>query len=119
MMMHLQTTLLGDEDIVDPMKFKARKSVARFLGAAGLINMSKPGPKEKFLIAALVTPDNIQPRSQKDKERMLKFKSLLAKGNLWLEEMKKKIDAASKKDSKKEKSEKKACSDTATTHPDT
>lgn len=82
---HMTEMLLLNEEILDPFKKAPRKTLARFLQAAGLFNPSPSDPNEKYYAASLLTPQAIQPCSVNDKEKMEKYMRLLKMGTKWLE----------------------------------
>lgn len=81
---HLRTIVLEDEDVQDLSKRNARKNIARFLKAVGLLNLHTENQGEKCLIACLITPDSLQPRSAEDRDQLMKFQSIMKKGKKWL-----------------------------------
>ncbi|RJP26605.1 MAG: hypothetical protein C4527_14790 [Candidatus Omnitrophota bacterium] len=86
LMNHLYEMLLNSEDILDPLKKGPRKTVARFLQAAGMLNPATKDPREKYFVACLMTPDKIQPQSIQDMDRLIKLQVIIKKGTEWLEE---------------------------------
>lgn len=83
-MKHLNDTLLQNEEIVDPFKKGPRKALAKFLQAVKLLNPSTDNPNEKMYVAALLTPDSIQPKSSGDKDQIEKLSALFKKGTKFL-----------------------------------
>ncbi len=98
---HIREIVLEEEDVCNLLKKNARKSVARYLKAAGLLNFQTTNPDEKCLIATLVTPDAIQPKSPEDKDVLIKFRNILRKGKKWLDS---RIEILQKGQEKNEKS---------------
>ena len=82
---HIREIVLDDEDVNNLLKKNARKSVARYLKAVGLLNFQTSNADEKCLIATLVTPDTIQPKTPEDKDALVKFRNILRKGKKWLD----------------------------------
>lgn len=83
-MKHLNDSLLQNEEILDPFKKGPRKTVAKFLQAVKLLNPSTANPNEKMFVAALLTPDSIQPKSSGDKEQIEKLSAIFKKGTKYL-----------------------------------
>ena len=85
LMNHLRDIVLEEDDVRDLFKRNSRKSVARFLKAAGLLNLQSNNQDEKCFIACLITPESLQPKSAEDREQMVKLRSLLKKGKKWVD----------------------------------
>lgn len=96
---HLRGILLDDEDVRDVLKRNPRKNVARFLKAAGLLNLQSNNQDEKCLIACLITPESIQPKSPQDRDQVVKFRSIMKKGKRWLDQ---RIEAIQKSQAKQD-----------------
>ncbi len=84
-MKHLNDSLLHNEEIEDPFKKGPRKTVAKFMQAVKLLNPSANDPNEKMFIAALLTPDSVQPKSGGDKELIEKLTTIFKRGSKWLD----------------------------------
>ncbi|MGI6455059.1 MAG: hypothetical protein ACOX5R_05485 [bacterium] len=82
--------LFYNEEVKDPTRRRARKSLAQFLIAAKLVNPNTNDVGEKQFLGCLLTPNVLQPRNTEDIDRLVKFTALLKMGRRWLE-MKQKI----------------------------
>ena len=87
LMNHMNSILLQNEEVVDPFKKQPRKTLGKFLQCAGLMNPATENPEEKFFVAALLTPDSIQPKSLTDKDKFDKFSKILKKAIKWVEQI--------------------------------
>ncbi len=96
---YVRSALIDSEDIRDPIKKAQRKHLAMFLKGAGLLDLQTKDNREKMVVACLLTPQDYQPKSQNDTDRLLRFRGLLSKGVQFLkqrnEELAKKGEANS------------------------
>lgn len=84
---YIRSSLLDeDEEILNPLKSAQRKQLARFLKGLGLLDLKTKDRREKVIIACLLTPDLYQPKSPDDMEHLPRFRSLIKKGILFLQE---------------------------------
>lgn len=81
----LSERLLQNDEVVDPIKHGARKPIGLFLEALGVFNLQSNDKEEKLFIACFYTPEQLRPGSRNDKERLVKFRSILSRGNKWAE----------------------------------
>ncbi len=83
---YVRSAMMDGDEIRDPIKRAPRKQLATFLKGAGLLDLQSKDPREKTVAASLLTPDDYQPKSNLDTDRLLRFRGLLTKTVQFLKE---------------------------------